>query len=221
MKLQEKMKFLFTAVLLLILVSSLEAQDAKKQVFKIEGLSCEMCANSANNALESITGVDSAKVDFTSKKAVVYGDVSQKKIEEVISSKNFEAVFPGEKLTHPLTEEEKQHLDITTIHGGKPLSFPAHLAEGKLTIFDFYADWCGPCRLYSPKLERLLVDHENIALRKVDVVDWDSGLAKQLTKAYKIPALPFTLIFNDEGELVGRVEGNNIDAVKAILNNYN
>ena len=56
-----------------------------------------------------------------------------------------------------------------------------------------------------------------MALRKVDVVEWKSELAKQLTKDYQLPSLPFTLIFNSEGELVGKIEGNDIEAVESII----
>lgn len=205
---------------LFLFAATLYGQEKKVQEFKIEGLSCEICAKNAKKALAEIEGVDSATVDCKSKKAVVYssGAISQNKIENVVSSKNFEAVFPGEKLVKPLSEEQKKELDIATIKGGEKIQFSKHLSEGKITIFDFYADWCGPCRLYSPKLERLLLENSNVALRKVDVVDWDSDLAKQLTKAYKLPALPFTLIFNDKAELIGRVEGNNIEEVDAIVN---
>ena len=109
-------------------------------------------------------------------------------------------------------------MDIKIIKGGKRLDFKKHLTEGKITIFDFYADWCGPCRLYSPKLEHLLSENpDNLSLIKVDVIDWKSELAKQLTKSYKLPALPFTLIFNDKGRLLGRVEGNDIEAVENII----
>lgn len=213
-------KLILPIISFFFVTGSLHAQDKEVQEFKVEGLSCEMCANAAKSALADIAGVDSAAVDFETKKAVVYSDgsVSRNDIEEAISSKNFEAVFSGEKLAKPLTEEQKENLDIETIKGGKKVSFTEHLSEGKVTIFDFYADWCGPCRLYSPKLENLLLEYPNVALRKVDVVDWKSDLAKQLTKEYKLPALPFTLIFNDQGELLGRVEGNNIEEVEAIVN---
>ena len=86
-----------------------------------------------------------------------------------------------------------------------------------MTIFDFYADWCAPCRLYSPKLERLVLEFPNLALRKVDMVSWESDLAKQLTKEYRLPALPFTLVFDEKGKLIGRIEGNEIEQVKSVL----
>jgi copper chaperone CopZ len=104
-------KLALPAITLLLFSATLQAQDKRVQEFKIEGLSCKMCANSAKTALSEIAGVESAAVDFDSKKAVVYssGGVSRSRIEEVISSKNFEAVFPGEKQVKPLTEGQKEN----------------------------------------------------------------------------------------------------------------
>lgn len=211
---------LLPLLFVLFTVAHLQAQDQNVLKFKIEGLSCFRCANSAQNALNNIKGVDSAHVDFDSKKAIVYasGDVNEEKVKTTISDMNFQALFGEERLLKPLTEKERKRLDIKTIKGGKNINFSKHLSEDKLTIFDFYADWCGPCKVYSPKLENLLLTNKDIALRKVDLVNWDSNLARQLTKDYQLPSLPFTLIFNDKGELVGKVEGNNIGAVEAILN---
>ena len=62
-----------------------------------------------------------------------------------------------------------------------------------------------------------MLTNDNLALRKADIVDWKSNLAKQLTKEYKLPALPFTLIFDDTGNLLGKVEGNDIEKVKEIV----
>jgi copper chaperone CopZ len=212
-------KFIGIITLVLFTISLVSAQNNTKLEFTVEGLSCWGCANTAKGVLENLEGIDSADVNFDTKKAVVYtdGTVTEKEIKDAISAKNFQALFEGDTTVSPLTKEEKKGLDIKTIKGGNKIKFEDHLSPGKLTLFDFYADWCGPCKIYSPKVERLLLEYENVAVRKVDVVEWKSDLAKQLTKEYKLPALPFTLIFDDQGNLVGRVEGNNIEEVKKIL----
>jgi thiol-disulfide isomerase/thioredoxin len=126
-------------------------------------------------------------------------------------------LLEGESLTTPLTDEEITALDITSIKGGLTIIFLNHLLPGKTTIFDFYAPWCGPCKVYTPQLERLLLQNSTLALVKADIVDWKSPLAKQLTTDYHLFGLPFTLVFNDQGLLLGKVNGNNIEAVLEIL----
>ncbi len=215
----KKIRILLSIVASIIAISPINAQQNKIFRFTIEGMSCTGCANSSQKTLVKLKGVDSAFVNFDSKQAVVYGrgQLDEETIKKAIAELNFQALFGDDVLITPLTEEEKKGLDILVIEGGKKINFKEHLAKDRITIFDFYADWCAPCKLYSPRLERLLLEMPGLALRKVDLVSWESELAKQLTKAYKLPALPFTLIFDDKGKLVAKIEGNEIEKVRYSL----
>ena len=218
---QKEVKWLFSLLLMLVITITGYSQNQKTFEFTIEGMTCQGCVNTATQTLKKVKGVDSVSVDLDSKRAFVVTDsnVTTADLKKSLESEtNFEALFSGETLPQPLTEKEKEGLDIKTIKGGDKINFKDHFTEGKITIFDFYADWCGPCRVFSPKAERLLLLYDNLALRKVDIVDWKSALAKQLTKDYKMPALPFTLIFDDKGKFLGKVEGNDIEKVKEIIN---
>lgn len=202
-------------IIFLFTLTAVMAQEKVK--FKVEGWSCQSCANSTASALNKLDGIKDVKATFDDSSVTLTSDgsVSEEDLRKVIADLNFQAFFEGESITEPLTDIEKEGLDIEFIKGGEKLDFKAHLTNGKLTIFDFYAGWCGPCKLYSPKLERLVFENPvRLSLKKVDVVDWKSELAKQLTKQYKLPALPFTLIFDDKGKLIGRVEGNDIETVR-------
>ena len=195
-------------------------QSEITHTFTIEGMTCDNCANTAAQALSQIKGVHVAKVDFESKTAtVVAGEsVTREDLKQKIKEKNFEALFDGESLPPPLTLAERENLNIRVIEGGGKIKIEKYLVKGKITIFDFYADWCGPCRVFSPKVERLLLSHSNIILVKADIVDWKSALSKQLTQKYQFPSLPFVLVFNDKGKFLGKVHGNFIEKVEAIVN---
>jgi thiol-disulfide isomerase/thioredoxin len=73
---------------------------------------------------------------------------------------------------------------------------------GKLTIFDFGAAWCEPCKTLEPALVALAKRHpDTVAVRRIDVVDWDSQVATK----YLAPrgfALPHVKIFDASGTLV-------------------
>jgi len=213
------MKYLLISIISLLFLIEGYAQNSKELTFKVEGLSCWNCANSSTSILKGVEGVDSAYVNFDTKEGVAYtnGTVSRQDIKNALSAKNFEALFENETLIPPLSDEELKGLDINTIIGGKKIKFNEYLTKGKVTVFDFYADWCGPCRVFSPKLEHLVKDNPNVSLRKVDIVDWKSALANQLTKDYQLPALPFTLIFDDKGNLLAKIEGNNVEKVEEII----
>ncbi|MCB1095974.1 MAG: thioredoxin family protein [Verrucomicrobiae bacterium] len=69
---------------------------------------------------------------------------------------------------------------------------------GKITIFDFYADWCVPCKGLEAKLIDLMQTNDRIALRKVNIVAWDSAAAKQHLAG--VEGIPFVIIRNESGE---------------------
>ena len=64
------------------------------------------------------------------------------------------------------------------------------LEEEKTVVLDFYADWCGPCKMQSPILDELSNDEKNIKVVKVNV-DEEPALAEQ----YNIMSIPTILIF--------------------------
>ncbi|PPQ65324.1 hypothetical protein CVT24_011451 [Panaeolus cyanescens] len=70
----------------------------------------------------------------------------------------------------------------------------------KVVIADFYADWCGPCRLISPTLKKLTEDPNKSGTGKpfdLVLVDTDSGDGQQLAQQYEVRALPTVIAFRD------------------------
>ncbi|KAF8965319.1 thioredoxin-like protein [Flammula alnicola] len=73
-------------------------------------------------------------------------------------------------------------------------------AKDRITVVDFYADWCGPCHQLSPVIEKLTSDPNKSGsglpfdLVKVDT-DSDDGQA--LGATYKVRALPTVVAFRD------------------------
>jgi thiol-disulfide isomerase/thioredoxin len=74
------------------------------------------------------------------------------------------------------------------------------LVTGKITVIDFYADWCAPCRRLAPQLEALVAQDADVYLRKVDIVDWKKPVVKQ----YGIGSVPNVRVYDRSGRLVGR-----------------
>jgi thiol:disulfide interchange protein len=116
-----------------------------------------------------------------------------------------------------LTSDEVASLDMTTIATGTEVDLEDHLVKGKFTIFDYYADWCGPCLQLAKKIERHASTRDDIAIRKIDIVTWKTPAAVQATKKYKLAGLPYLRIYGPDGKLRGVVDGDDIEAVKALL----
>ena len=69
-------------------------------------------------------------------------------------------------------------------------------------IVDFYADWCGPCKMIAPALEEIATDLQGkVKIAKVNV-DEQSALAQR----YNIQSLP-TLLYLQGGEVVNQLIG--------------
>lgn len=88
--------------------------------------------------------------------------------------------------------------------GGREIGLDELLVPGSVTIVDFYADWCGPCRQISPNLERLALNTPNVYLRKVDIVNWKTPVARQ----YGLRSIPNIRVFDPRGKAVGAPSSN-------------
>ena len=82
-------------------------------------------------------------------------------------------------------------------------NFEAEVLQSDIPVFvDFYADWCGPCKMMSPVIDKLAEEYEGrIKVGKVNV-DENGDLAVK----YGIMSIP-NMVFFKNGELVDRVVG--------------
>jgi len=80
----------------------------------------------------------------------------------------------------------------------------------EVLLVDFWAPWCGPCKMVAPTLNEIAETETDITIGKVNV-DHNQDLAKK----YKVRNIPTMLIFKN-GVEVGRIVG--VKTRKAILN---
>ena len=81
----------------------------------------------------------------------------------------------------------------------KPLNennFSASIATG-VTLVDFWAEWCGPCRMLAPAIDAIAAEYEGKALvAKVDVDE-----SQNLAVKYSVQSIPTLLVFKDGKEV--------------------
>ena len=70
------------------------------------------------------------------------------------------------------------------------------IAAGRTLLLDFYADWCGPCRMLTPVLEEIAEEHPELTVCKINV-DEEGALAQH----FGIVSIPFVALLRG-GETV-------------------
>jgi len=72
----------------------------------------------------------------------------------------------------------------------------------QLVLVDFWAEWCGPCKMIAPVLEEIAVDRgETLKVAKLNI---DDNL--EITTRFDVQAIPTLILFKD-GEPVARIVG--------------
>lgn len=69
------------------------------------------------------------------------------------------------------------------------------LNSDKTTIIDFYADWCGPCKMMSPIIDEIAEENENVKVGKLNVDE-----AQDIAVKYNVMSIPTIIIFKNGKE---------------------
>ena len=89
-------------------------------------------------------------------------------------------------------------------------NYEALLAEGKPVVIDFWAPWCGPCKMVAPIIEELAAEYEGRAIIGKCNVDDNNDVSV----AFGIRSIPTALFFKD-GKLVDKQVGSTSKATYA------
>ena len=80
-------------------------------------------------------------------------------------------------------------------------SFSKIKESGKKALIDFYADWCGPCKMLAPILHEISEENPDLIIAKINVDD-STSLAIQ----YGIQSIP-TMLVMENGEIINKAVG--------------
>ena len=92
-------------------------------------------------------------------------------------------------------------------------NFDSEVAQG-VVLVDFYADWCGPCRMIAPIVEELAQEMAG----KVTIAKIDTDQAVNVAAKYEVTSIPTLILFKD-GQVAKRVVGlKDLDGLRKIVN---
>ena len=80
-------------------------------------------------------------------------------------------------------------------------NFKNEVLDKSIALVDFYADWCGPCKMVAPIIEEIANERSDISVGKINV-DESVGIAME----YNVVSIPTMIIFKD-GKEASRIVG--------------
>ena len=103
----------------------------------------------------------------------------------------------GENMENNNEEEEKMSiLEVTNENFEEEV-----LNSEKTVLVDFYADWCGPCKMMAPVVEKIASENADVKVRKINIDN-----EEELAIKYRVVSIPTFLVIKN-GEEVNRIVG--------------
>lgn len=103
----------------------------------------------------------------------------------------------GDNMENNNEEEEKMSiLEVTNENFEEEV-----LNSEKTVLVDFYADWCGPCKMMAPVVEKIASETVDIKVRKINIDN-----EEELAIKYRVVSIPTFLVIKN-GEEVNRIVG--------------
>ena len=101
---------------------------------------------------------------------------------------------------------------MNVLHADKQTFAALTAQKDKVVLLDFFATWCGPCRMIAPVIEELSDEMADVVFAKIDVDE-----LPELAQQYGIVSIPTLVLLKDGKEIDRAVGARPKDAIAAMI----
>jgi thiol-disulfide isomerase/thioredoxin len=199
MRVTSPWRFLAAAAAVVALTAA-PARAERVQVYSIQGADCATCGDKVRTQLKKVKGIKKAEFDKHKVELTVWMEdgVPDSVVLAAAQRADLRAIVGAGQGAYLAKEAYPAAADVQELNkdGAAVGPLEALRVPDKFTVFDVYADWCGPCRDVDERLRDIVAKRPDVAVRKLNVVDFDSPLAQELG----VDILPYVIVFTPEGK---------------------
>jgi copper chaperone CopZ len=201
-----------------------------RAVVEIDGMTCMACETKVRNALATVEGLGVVTASLTEGAACieVTAPTPSENVESAIASIDYKAlsVVSVDLCPAALSPGASKRLwantagvDVVIISRGEAVELMDHRPPDKYTVYDFGADWCGPCHISAKRLRAYLSAHPDTAVRVIalDGATSEDSFALPAAKQHLEWAggLPYFEVYSPSGKRI--YKGSNVGKVLASI----
>jgi thiol-disulfide isomerase/thioredoxin len=192
-------------VLAILLPAAAHAID-RVQIYALEEGGCAQCPVRAVNAIRKVKGVKKVVLDPHGPGPVITvtmanGVTDAEILAAAMKGGGLEATLgPTPQTTPPAAPKDyppDADVKVLSSDGSKVGPLEKLVVPGKYTVFDVYADWCLPCRQMEARLRDIVAGRKDVAVRRLNVVDFESPLGQEIPG---LEALPHVIVYTPTGK---------------------
>jgi len=194
--------------------------NAQRVVVSLDRIDCSDCGEQIVGDLRQRPGIYEAVFDKHRAEISVVASPSFDvftTVRQLAAQQGFEAILGAGKGHYLHGPSFPEGADAkTVVEGGADVpDLGVVLVPGKVTVVDFSATWCGPCRQIDEHMARVLTVRRDVAYRRLEIGDWDTPLARRYLR--NVPQLPYVIVYGSDGVKLKEFAGVDLAGLDAAI----